>query len=197
MPNSVDTEFFRPIEKPAASTRSIVSIANLQPRKRIDELIVAFDLALQNSDATLTIAGDGPLRRDLERLAAQLQSASRIMFAGALSRVGVRDLLQHADLLVSSSRSETFGVTLIEAMACGVPVVATASGGPNEIITSETGILVPVDDRRALIAALRKAIHADAMWDRKAIRDFCVEHYGHNRVAQRWTEIYEAELRLA
>jgi glycosyltransferase involved in cell wall biosynthesis len=105
----------------------------------------------------LRIAGDGPLRRRLERLAARLGIAARVAFLGW--RDDLPALLADADLLICPSRHEPLGNVVIEAWSAGLPVVATASDGPANLIKDgETGILVPLSPAGGAAAALARAI---------------------------------------
>jgi glycosyltransferase involved in cell wall biosynthesis len=120
-----------------------------------------FDLLLEALAATpgveLRIAGDGPLRRRLERLAARLGIAARVAFLGW--RDDLPALLADADLLICPSRHEPLGNVVIEAWSAGLPVVATASDGPANLIKDgETGILVPLSPAGGAAAALARAI---------------------------------------
>jgi glycosyltransferase involved in cell wall biosynthesis len=105
----------------------------------------------------LWLAGEGPLAGDLERQAASLGIAGRVRFLGW--REDVPALLASCDCLVSSSRIEPLGNTIIEAWAAAKPVIATSCSGPAELIANErTGLLVPLEDAAALAAALRRMI---------------------------------------
>jgi len=112
-------------------------------------------------DAHLLIAGDGPLRAELERLAAGLGIASSVHFLG--HRDDVPAILRAADLFVFSSKEEGLGTSVLDAMAARVPVVATAAGGiPEMIRDGETGYLAPAQDPNALAARILHALDAPA-----------------------------------
>ena len=81
--------------------------------------------------------------------------STQVEFPGLLNREEVRNIIQESHVVVSSSIIETFGVTLIEGMSCGKPVIATRSGGPEEFVTPEVGILIPTDDITALANAMK------------------------------------------
>lgn len=101
----------------------------------------------------LLLIGEGPRRPALESLATQLGVADRVRFLGA--RLDVERLLQHVDVVVLSSSSEGFPLTVIEGMRAGLPVVASAVGGiPEAVSDGETGLLVPPGNAPALAAAL-------------------------------------------
>jgi glycosyltransferase involved in cell wall biosynthesis len=102
---------------------------------------------------TLDLIGDGPSRQDLERLCCELHLDRHVRFHGA--RHDARRVIPGASLLVQSSLSEGISLTLLEAMAAGVPIVATRVGGTPEVVTDGvTGLLVPPKDPQALAAAM-------------------------------------------
>jgi glycosyltransferase involved in cell wall biosynthesis len=106
-------------------------------------------------DVTLAIAGDGPDRTELERRAAALGVDSRARFLGGVSRDGVLRLFRAADASLLCSAWENFPHTVVEALAVGTPVIATAVGGVPEVVREgENGLLVPPGDPRALATAI-------------------------------------------
>jgi glycosyltransferase involved in cell wall biosynthesis len=130
--------------------------ARLHPQKGHAVLLAA---AAQVPEATFVLAGDGPLRAELEQQARTLGVAERCVFLGY--RPDVPALLASADLVVLPSLFEGLPVSILEAMAAGRPVVATAIGGTDEAITHEqTGLLVPPGDATALAMAIRR-VRAD------------------------------------
>ena len=116
--------------------------------------------AIAGVDATLLLVGAGPLRRDVERAAADAGVADRVVLAGV--RADARALIGAADAVLIPSRSEGLPLVALEALAAGTPIVATAVRGLRELLTDgDTALLVPPDDPRALAAALRRLL-ADA-----------------------------------
>ncbi len=132
----------------------VVTVARLSPEKDIDTLLRAAALAAGEDDAfRLEIAGDGPCMAELRRTAAELGLDGRVTFHGQVRDVPA--LLARAGLFVLSSRTEGVSLTLLEAMAGGLAVVATRVGGNPEVVADgETGLLVPPGDPAALAAAL-------------------------------------------
>jgi glycosyltransferase involved in cell wall biosynthesis len=193
VPNYIDTEFFSPRRESAGRPYAYVAVCNLVPLKRVDLLLRAFSrVCLAGHDAQLEIAGDGPDRRPLEELAAALHIAGRVRFLGEIGREGVRDAIGRAGALVLASTVETFGVVLIEALAMGVPVVSTDSGGPRDIVTPETGILVGEDTPEGLAAGMTEVFRRTYRSD--AIRRYAERKFSPAAVANQLIDIYSEVL---
>lgn len=156
-------------------------------------LIEAFAAAFKGSaDVTLSIGGDGVLRQDLERLSANLGVAEQIRFLGKLDRQQVVDLMRKSDAFVLSSEVETFGVVVAEALAMGLPVVATRSGGPESIVRPQDGILVPVGDVGALSGAMAEIRRRRREFPPARLREDCASRYSDKAVASRLMAIYRS-----
>ncbi len=171
--NGVDTSRFRP---PAPGDRARVAaelgvspavptigvLAVLRPEKDHSTALHAMRMVLDEiPDAQLVLVGDGPLRQPLEELARELGIAGAVVFAGA--RSDVARMLALVDVTLLSSYTECFPLAVLEAMACGVPVVATEVGGVPEMIDDGvTGQLVPARDPRATADALIKVLRDPA-----------------------------------
>ena len=186
--NGLDlAEFDRPRENIGNGTQSryILCVAMHNEKKGIDVLLRAF-AKIQDREPRLrlVLAGDGPLRSQLESLAESLGIAAKVDFRGRQGRAEIAALLAGCEVFVLPSRSEPFGIVLLEAMACGKPVVSTTAGGIPEIIDDRnTGILVEPDNPTALAAALTAVLQQPNL--RSAIakggyyavhRRFSVEH---------------------
>lgn len=131
--NPVDTDFF---SLDGLKGEGIVAIGRLEKEKGFDLLLDAI-----SGDQTLNILGDGSMRKALQKNVRSKGREGVVNFLGEGDRENVRNQINKASFLVLPSRFETFGNVLLEAMACGKPVVATRCGGTEEIVTSETGIL--------------------------------------------------------
>lgn len=195
VPNMVDTDFFTlPPGSRNSSPFVFLTVAALRPKKGIDVLLRAFQSAFPaDAETRLRIVGGGPLAEELEEMAASLEINDRVDFVGTLARDGVRKEMWNANVAVVPSRVETFGVAVIEAMATGLPVVATRSGGPEEILTAETGRLVDPDDVGQLAAALRWAEDMGESFclQEEAIRNVVREKYSRDVVTERLRTIYQ------
>jgi glycosyltransferase involved in cell wall biosynthesis len=147
----------------------IVTVGRLVPQKGFDTLLRAL-ARLGSADVRLVIVGDGPERRALEGLAKDLDIPERVDFVG-VDRNPFK-YLARCDLFVMSSRWEGFGNTLVEALVCGCPVVATdCQSGPSEILENgRYGRLVPVEAVEQLAAAMRDALSERSDRDEKSRR---------------------------
>ncbi len=137
----------------------IVAAGRLVEEKDFDTLLEAFAIVRAKKPSYLLILGDGPLKTSLEKHAQQLDVQDSVVFAGRVSNV--YSIFARSDLFVLSSKREAFGNVLIEALACGLPCVATrcASGGPQEILEDgRLGILVDSGDTRALAQAIEQSL---------------------------------------
>lgn len=160
----VETSRFLGVGRPPAHPFTIGFLKRLHPRYGPDVLVEAFGrVAATLPEPRLVMAGDGPMRSDLERRADELGIADRVQFTGRVDPADVPAFLERIHVLVNPSRSESFGVVLLEAAAAGVATVATAVGGTAEaMIDGETGLLVPPESPEVLAEAIiRLAVDAD------------------------------------
>jgi glycosyltransferase involved in cell wall biosynthesis len=133
-------------------------------------LRVALEAVASADEVSLLIAGEGDERAALERDVAELGLVGRVHFLGALPRVRVVELFAAADASILSSTWENFPHTVVEALAVGTPVLATATGGVSEVVhDGENGLLVPLGDSAALGDAVRRYFGEDGL--RRRLRD--------------------------
>ena len=156
LPNFAAAEKAAPVPRASLATPAdaplALALGRLHPNTGFDMLLAAL---VRLPDTYLWLAGEGDLAGTLERQARSLGVATRVRFLGW--RDDAAALLAAADFLVCPSRHEPLGNVVIEAWAAGVPVVATASDGPRALLADDaTGLLVPIDDARALAAAMRR-----------------------------------------
>lgn len=192
IPNIVDTDFFRPsnqFQGSADGGLNLLAIGNINRNKSHDILIKAFVRVLASRpNARLSIAGDGELRDELHVMTERLGVAHAVKLLGQIDRTQLRNELENADMLVHTSKHETFGVVLIEAASMGLPVVSTACGGPDDVVHPETGILVPVDDVEGIAdGILRLAKNPPS---RAAVRDHAASRYGRQPITSQLISLY-------
>jgi glycosyltransferase involved in cell wall biosynthesis len=132
----------------------VVSVSRLIKHKRIDGLIEAIK---EIPNVGLIVVGDGPERRSLEAIVRREKLQSRVAFCGAKSRLETMAIIAGCDVLALNSTYEGFPHVVLEAMALGLPVVATAAGGTVEVVKDQVnGLLVPLGDGGYIRDALRK-----------------------------------------
>lgn len=186
--NGVDRAVFYPLDKHAArqalgvadGVPVLLSVGGLVPRKGLHRVIALLP-ALRQQFPTLQYwlvgggSAEGDYRQQLEAQVAVLQLTDAVRFFGALPPEQLRQPLSAADVLVLASRNEGWANVLLEAMACGLPVVATAVGGNAEVVAdSALGLVVAADDDAALQAGLVAALQQQ--WPRQALLDYAAAH---------------------
>ncbi len=194
VPNVVDTHHFIPIATPATKTaqKRLLLVALLTPVKGVDYLLKALAaLKEKRSDFVLDIVGDGPNREEYEQLTQHLNLQNQVHFHGLKRKEEVVQFMQQCDIFVLPSLLETFGVVYIEAMACGKPVLAAAIDGPSELITEQTGRLIPPADVDALAKALDDMLDHYQDYDATHIARYARMQYGHEAVGKRFFDIYQ------
>lgn len=168
MTNSVDTTYFCPGDRIAARTLTgldpdrfwIVAVSQSRSEKRVDMLIRMMQHireARPGARLGFVYVGDGPIAAEWKALTAELGLQDVVVFAGRQN--DVLPYYRSADLMVHAARIESFGLAVVEAMACGIPVVASAASGPCEtIVDGQTGALISLDDMTAFEQAVLRYI---------------------------------------
>jgi N-acetyl-alpha-D-glucosaminyl L-malate synthase BshA len=185
IPNFVDTDHFRPAEpqdrqvlaalfpgdQPALqpNERILVHVSNFRPVKRVPDVIEVFARVAEQRPARLLLVGDGPERGLVARRVRALGLQQRVCFLGSM--VEFADYLRHADLFLLPSETESFGLAALEALACGVPVLASDVGGlPSVVQDGQTGRLTPVRDVQAMSEAALSLLEDESARKAMAVR---------------------------
>lgn len=206
IPDGVDGSLFtlRPGER-SASASQILFVGVIRLVKGVDVLLRAMRiLADRGRDVRLVLVGESfyeSYRLDYERLrglTAELGIATRVEFVGRKTDEEVARYMQESALLVLPSRRESLGMVLVEALACGTPVVATRSGGPEDIVTPEVGVLVPPEDPEALATGIETVLDRRAHYDPARLRAHALERFGleavHEQIAALYSQAIEQPL---
>lgn len=159
--NGVDFSVWRSdssLSKAAAGQVHFIFLGRPIDLKAVDLLLEAFAAVVAQTDAVLEIIGDGDLRGELEAQTARLGIDSSVVFSGWLSLEQCAIKLQQADALVLPSLREGGGAVVLEAMAVGLPVIATNRGGPGDYLNSSWGILVEPASKQGFVKGLTDAM---------------------------------------
>ena len=198
IPNMVSTELFSPpgIGQRIGLPFKFFFIGSLIDRKQPFLLLEAFAILKRSShqQAELHFIGSGPLIQPLRERVVSSGLQSSVFMHGAKTPEETAKLLASGNVLVLPSKAETFGIVLIEAMACGLPVIASRCGGPEFIVDQSNGILIPPDNQKELEEALRKMYDQKQRYDPQLIRDKVLQKYRGPRIAGQIIKIYQSIL---
>ena len=173
----------------------VMHVSNFRPVKRIRDVVRIFERIQRTVPSRLVFIGDGPDRPDATAEAEALGIKNRVIFLG--KQDSVAELMACADLLLLPSASESFGLVALEAMASGVPVVASNAGGIPEVVEhGVTGCLGEVGDVETMADAGISILADDRRWTEMSIaaRQVAVERFGADVVVPRYEAYYERVL---
>lgn len=190
IPNVINVQKFRITNKSSEKAFNIGILGGMgNYRKGLDILIESVSL-LKEREIILHIGGSGAL---LDKFIKQSMDAgiyAKCRFYGEISNDRLQEFYDRLDAFVLASRDETFGVVIVEAMACGLPVIATDCGGPSEIITTDTGILVEKEKAEKLAEAIIILSENLHQYDRDKIRNYALENFGYDAFNRKIIESY-------
>ena len=202
IPDGVDgTVFTLPKLGRKIASNQILFVGVVRQVKGVDVLLRALKLlADRGSAARLVMVGESFYRGyqveydRMRALASELGIADRVEFAGGKPESEVVRYMQESAVLVLPSRRESLGMVLAEALACGTPVVATRSGGPEDIVTPDVGVLVPVEDPEALAAGIARVLERRSHYDPAMLRAHALAKFGLEAVDRQVTALYAEAL---
>jgi N-acetyl-alpha-D-glucosaminyl L-malate synthase BshA len=171
--------------------RILMHISNFRPVKRVLDVVEIFARVYESRPCRLLMVGDGPDRGKVEQSCRERGLCDAITFVGSLPLV--EEVLAGADLFLLPSETEAFGLAALEAMACEVPVIATAVGGlPEVVVDGETGYLRPVGDVAGMADAALELLADEELRKRMgaAGRRRAIENFGRDAIVARYRAIY-------
>lgn len=198
LPNFVDCDRFSPrgrVGWPEDGEFQILHASNFRPVKRVVDVVRVFERIQRHIPARLVMVGDGPDRGLAEELAAELGICHRVRFLGP--RSNIEDLYRHSHLFLLLSDYESFGLSALEAQACGVPAVVSRSGGLTEVVREGvTGHLCPVGDIQQIADAALHTLSDREQWG--AMSESAVSHarrtFCRDKILPRYENFYEQVL---
>jgi N-acetyl-alpha-D-glucosaminyl L-malate synthase BshA len=191
--NFVNCSLYRPDpDAQRMGRKRILHISNFRPVKRVLDCVRVFELVRKEVDAELILAGDGPDRGPAERLAQDLGVENHVRFLGKQDHM--ERLIPRMHALHLPSETEAFGLAALEAMACGVPPVATRTGGVPDLITHEVdGYMEGVSDTGGQAGRLIELLSDEGLHERisRAARETAVKRFCTDLVIPRYEAYYE------
>jgi N-acetyl-alpha-D-glucosaminyl L-malate synthase BshA len=199
IPNFVDTDVWRP-QDDSCSRKSfspngekvLVHVSNFRPVKRVTDVIRVYAKVRQTVPSTLVMIGDGPDRAEAERLCRELEICDGVYFLG--KQQALPDILAGADLFVLPSQNESFGLSALEAMSCGVPVLSTSAGGLPELnLHGTSGYICEIGDIDRMAKYAVELLTDERRYARfsAAARDRAVANFSARDVVPAYERYYE------
>ena len=199
IPNLVDTNIFYPTteSRPKNNQLNLLAVGSFDENKGFLHLIECLPMLLKhqpNLNIHLDLFGEGPLREKFEARVKALKLEKNVQLHPATSKERLADYYRAADVFCLPSRFETFGIVLIEALACGTPVVASGLGGPQEIINEQNGLHVPFGQSDALAHAIYEIYTSEKKHSSQQLALATKERYGTAAIVKRIVHCYESML---
>jgi len=214
IPNGVDSNQFRPLDGSdlraklgySSKERILLFIKAFTKQSGIEVLLRALPQIHKSHPETRILAiGGGPLKSEIEKISEEENINSYVRFLDRIPHQEVPNYINMSDIFISPSiklfgAEETFGISLLEAMACGKPVIATDIGGPKEILekgkrlmANEVGILIPAADKSAISEAVSHLIENPELSEimGRCAREFVLKNFTWERVARDTSEVYK------
>lgn len=202
--NFIDTEKFKPQESEAfrkhiapCGEKVLTHTSNFRVVKRVTDAIRILAKVKKEIPTKLVLIGDGPDRSECERLARELELQKDVIFLG--KQDGLTEILNASDLFLMPSQSESFGLSALEAMACGIPVVSSSVGGLPELnIHNETGYIAEIGDIDRMAKYTIELLTNEKRYNNfsKNSRDRAVKHFEKKLILPKYVEYYEKILNL-
>ena len=200
--NFIDIEKYKPVEeKPflkqiaSCGEKVLIHTSNFRVVKRVTDTIKILEKVKKEIPTKLVLIGDGPDRSECERLARELDLQKDVLFLG--KQDAIEEILTSADLFLMPSQSESFGLSALEAMACGVPVISTSVGGlPELVIHNQTGYIAEIGDVDRMAKYTIDLLTNEKKYKSfaKNSRERAVTNFDKNLILPQYVEYYERVL---
>lgn len=197
--NFIDIEKYKPVESEIfrrhiapGGEKVLVHTSNFRVVKRVADTIRILEKVKKEIPTRLVLIGDGPDRSECERLARDLDLHKEVLFLG--KQDGLTEILNAADLFLMPSQSESFGLSALEAMACGIPVVSSSVGGLPELnIHNETGYIAEIGDIDRMAKYTVELLTNEKRYKSfsKNSRERAVKYFDKNLIVPKYVEYYE------
>jgi N-acetyl-alpha-D-glucosaminyl L-malate synthase BshA len=178
--------------------RILLHMSNFRPVKRVVDIVRIFERVRRELPAVLLMVGDGPERASAQALARRLGVADKVRFLGRQDTI--EDITAVADLYLLPSELESFGLSALEAMACGVPVIGSDAGGLPEVVShGETGYLLPVGDIEGMASRALELLRDPVLHKRmaQAARARVAQYFDSEKIVTQYEQVYERVLAAA
>lgn len=197
--NFIDTDIYKP--QPSVEFRKhiapngekvLVHTSNFRPVKRVPDIIRILEKVNKEIPTKLILVGDGPERGECERLAREINIHQNVVFLG--KQDALAEILNSADLFIMPSQSESFGLSALEAMACGKPVISSSVGGlPELVIHNETGFIAEIGDVERMAKYTIDLLKNEKKYSifSQNSRNRAVEHFDKQLIIPKYVEYYE------
>ncbi len=202
IPDAVDGSVFTlPQNGTRTVSNRVLFVGAIRHVKGFDVLLHAIRILFDRGvPLELLVIGEGHFRsyrqyqNEMERMSVELGLADRVSFAGRKSLPELVKAMQESALLVLPSRQESLGMVLVEALACGTPVVATRCGGPEDIVDDDVGVLVPPGDAAALADGIARVMASRRNYEPALLRKRALGRFGSEVVSSRIAALYDEAL---
>lgn len=200
IPNGIDTSLFAPSIAPPEIGRPhrLTMIARFTPTKDQSTLVRAFAILCNiqpDNNAELILAGDGSTKESVMNLAEELGVGQRVKFPGLLGENSIVTLLKDTDIYVHASHGETMSTSIMQAMACGLPVIGSDVMGIRNIIDGKNGFLFPDGDGPALASVLSRLLGDESACKETSLiaRDYALRHFSATAMLEKYIAAFTAD----
>lgn len=193
IPNTIDTTVFYPdVKRKPEEIKRLLLVASLVPIKGVPYLLEALaSLKKKRKDFILDIVGDGPYREKYEKYSHELGIKDKVNFHGLKNKKEIALFMRKSDVFVLPSIWENMPCVLIEAMACGLPIIATKVGGIPEIMDKKTGLMVETKNKEALSSAISYMLDHFQEYSKEKIAYFAKSEFNFESVGKKLDNIYK------